>query len=101
MLISNVRLQILRTRKDSMVGIGLASDFRFNTRAVGRQPRTAWGSEIETPIQFNAYTEANLLESFDFNGFPTIMPNTVRSLFGSKEKDRYVINVNLTVRFPL
>eukprot|EP00795_Rhopilema_esculentum_P002467 gene2467-18125_t len=38
--------QVLKTRKDSMVGAGLAQDFRFSTRPTGREPRTAWGSEL-------------------------------------------------------
>ena len=80
----------MRTRKDSVAtGFGLAQDFRFNTRPVGREPRTAWGSEVEVSLPFNDSTQST--NSYDFSGFPAL--NSHKSSFSYKEKQRYEVAI--------
>jgi len=74
--------QIMRTRKESVACNGLAQDFRFTTGPEGREPRTAWGGEIEVPIPVDIYASKNAMHSYD--GLPALIPIILQ------ERDRYV-----------
>ena len=74
-----------------MVGAGLAQDFRFTTRPAGREPRTAWGSELA--LSFGSAFTANE-EVFDnasgIDGLPSLVPKRSKGRYWYKEKDRYL-----------
>lgn len=80
----------MRTRKDSMAGTGLAQDFRFSSSAYGREPRTAWGSEMEIHLPGDNSSDASSWDGNEkdhFVGFPSLL-NDKKSKFACKERER-------------